>query len=146
MLPNFVYVLVQELETPITCPDTNANRQTRVMISAVSNTDDLVQTDIVQVNVRKASKRVVCELIRNITTTFSSLQLPLDALDTQDDRVVSNLLRIECSVVEAIPASRAPKAFFMPFTTQSLNILANDRSFTLLAFRCSSFCSLSLAT
>jgi hypothetical protein len=75
----------------------------------------------------------------------SSLQLPFDALYAQDNRFISNLLRVECTIFESVPAGGTSKATFMPLTTQRLNILADDCLSALLAFRGLSFCTLRLA-
>lgn len=105
---------------------------------------NLIKTLTELLGIRKASKRVDCKSC-NITPS-SSLQFSLNALNTQHNSLISNLLGIECSIVEAILASRTTEALLVPFTTQGLNVFADDRSSALLAFRCSSFCSFGLAT
>jgi hypothetical protein len=90
----------------------------------------------------KAQKSAIQHL--SIITPPSSLQLPLNALDAQNNSLISNFLRIECSIIEPSLTSGASKALVVPFTAHCLNVLANDWSLALLALGGLSFCTLCL--
>ena len=90
------------------------------------------------------ARGISCQV--SILSLALSLQLPFHAFYTNGNNFRPLQLR-EYLPISKIPfTTYTPKALVVVFPTQSLDILTNDRTFTLFAFRRSSFSAFGLAT